>query len=196
MRVVEEVLPPGVQDCDHTGLGAEMLGVGGDDADCSCRRLEQDVIEDCLVLQGDRPHRCGHGEDEVEVGNRQQLGLSVGKPLRACQALALGTVPVAAGVVGDPGLAAVLAPLDVTTERRRPAYLDGGHDATLSVRETVALFGAKRIAVAAEDVRHLQPGAHETRSIGRRHRETQAIERAGRPGDQVGGDLGIARSRR
>ena len=65
--------------------------------------------DDRLVLQGDTGDRRRHGEDEVEIGDWQQLGLAIGEPLRAAQPLALWTVPVAAGVVGDTGSAAVLA---------------------------------------------------------------------------------------
>jgi hypothetical protein len=42
-----------------------------------------------------------HGEDDVAVRHRQQLGLSVGQPLSTRQSLTLRAVPVAAGIVQD-----------------------------------------------------------------------------------------------
>ena len=60
----------------------------------------------------------------MEVADRQQVGLALGKPRPRRRALALRAVPVAAGVVGDAPLAAVLAGLDVTAERRGAAVLD------------------------------------------------------------------------
>jgi hypothetical protein len=45
-------LTPGVQNGDHSGLGTEMLEISTDDADRFCRRLEQNVVHDGLVLQG------------------------------------------------------------------------------------------------------------------------------------------------
>ena len=90
----------------------------------SRRRPEQDVVDDRLVLQRDGGDRRRHGEDDVEVRHRQQLGLAISEPLRAGQTLALRAVPVAAGIVGDAGLAAILAALDMAAERRRPAGLD------------------------------------------------------------------------
>ena len=69
MRVVEEVLAPGVQDCDHASLSTEMLVVGGDDAHRFGRRLEQDVVDDRFVLQTNRCYRRRHGEDDMVVGN-------------------------------------------------------------------------------------------------------------------------------
>ena len=44
--------------------------------------------------------------DDMEVRHRQQLGLALGEPLARSSTLALGTVPVAATVVGDERVAA------------------------------------------------------------------------------------------
>ena len=62
-------------------------------------------------------------------------------------------------IVGDPALAAVLALLDMSAQRRGAARLDGGHHATLVNRQPIALRGAKCGAVTAEDIRHLDPRA-------------------------------------
>jgi hypothetical protein len=50
--------------------------------------------------------------------------------------------------VGDASLAAILAALDMSPERRHPSGLDRGHDLALIVGEPVALRGAKTAAVA------------------------------------------------
>ena len=121
MRVVDQVLPPGVQHRGHANRGPEMLGIGGDGLHRLGRRSEQDVVDDRLVLQRDAGDRRRHREYDMEVGDRQQLGLAIGDPLRAGQTLALRAVPVAAGIVGDADVAAILAALDMAAERRRPA---------------------------------------------------------------------------
>ena len=155
-----------MQHGDHAGLGAEMFGIGGDGAHRLGRRLEQDVVDDGLVLQGDRGDRRGHGEHDMEVWDRQQLGLPVGEPLRPSQALAFGAMPVAAAIVGDAHLAAVGAPLDMAAERRRAAGLDGAHDPTLPVGQGRGVFGAIGGPVAAEDIRHLQRGPQAAAQFG------------------------------
>ena len=136
------------------------LWIGADDADRLGRGLEQDVVHDRLVLERDGGDGRRHGEDDVEIRDRQQVGLTIGQPLGARQALALGAVPVATAVVGDADHAAVVALLDMPAERRGAASLDRGHDAALVGQEPTALRGTERIAMAAEDVRHLQRGAH------------------------------------
>jgi hypothetical protein len=40
---------------------------------------EQDGIDDGLIVESDLGDRRRHGEDDVEVRHRQQLGLSVGQ---------------------------------------------------------------------------------------------------------------------
>ena len=53
-------------------------------------------------------------------------------------------------------MAAILAALDMTAERWRSACLDRGCDLALVVGQPVALGSAKSVAVAAENIRHLQ----------------------------------------
>ena len=76
-----------------------------------------------------------HGEHDVEVRHVEQLGLAVREPLRARQTLALGAVPVAAGVVSDPLMAALAASLDMTAERGGAAILDRAHGMSLRRRQ-------------------------------------------------------------
>ena len=84
---------------------------------------------------------------------------------------------VATRVVGDAAFAAVLALLDMAAEGGCPTCLDRRHDTTLSVRQMVSLLGAIGGAVVAEDIRHLERGPHDGRSVRwRRHHEAQAVQ--------------------
>ena len=96
-------------------------------------------------------------------------------------------------MAGEP---AVGAAFDVPAQHRCPARLDCCHDAALSAAELDRVGLPERCAVAAEDIRHLEHGPHCGRSVGRCHRQAQPIQRAGRIGDQVGGDLSVASRRR
>ena len=49
MRMMVQVLPPGVEHCDEAGLGAKMLRIGGDRAQRLGRGAEQDGV-DCLLV--------------------------------------------------------------------------------------------------------------------------------------------------
>jgi hypothetical protein len=94
------VVAPGVEHRDEADLGAEMLRVGGDRAQCLGRRAEQNGVDPRLVVEGDLGHCRREREHDVEIGRRQQLGLSRGHPFGARLPLALRAMPVAAGVVG------------------------------------------------------------------------------------------------
>src|SRR5438105_1408544 len=92
----------------------------------------------------------------MEVWHRQQLGLARLKPGLRRRPLALGAVPVTARVIGDAGVRAVLAPLDMTTKLRRAAGLDRRHDTELAMAHMTGVAGAPRLSAAAEDIRHLK----------------------------------------
>ena len=90
VRVMGQGLAPAVQDRDHAGLGAEIFGIGSDGADRLGRGLEEDIVDDRLVLKGDRCERGRHGEDEMEIRDWQKFGAAVGQPLGGASPWHLG----------------------------------------------------------------------------------------------------------
>jgi hypothetical protein len=83
MGVVMQILSPGVQDGDEADLGAEVLWIGGDRAQCLACCPEQDGVDRLLVLERDLGYRRWQSEDDVEIRCRQQLGLPSGDPFGA-----------------------------------------------------------------------------------------------------------------
>ena len=71
-------------------------------------------------------------------------------------------MPVAAAVVGDGRVGAVLAARDVSAERRRAAALDGAHHLQLGKAHVAAVGLTPGGPVVAEDVRDLQSGTGHT----------------------------------
>src|SRR5713226_455973 len=74
-------------------------------------------------------------------------------------------MPVAAGVVGDLGMAAlvVLTARDMAAERRRAAALDRRHHLELAEADMAGIGLAPRWSMAAEDIRNLQPWTRQQR---------------------------------
>jgi hypothetical protein len=140
--------------------------MGGDCVQRLGRGLEQDGVDRRLVLEGDFGGRRRQCEHDVEIWHRQQFGLALGQPRCPRRALAFRAMAVAAGIIGDTNEAAFRAALDMAAERRGPARLDRAHDATLGSTKMTGMGLAIRLAVAAEDVRHLQCG-HDRRGSGR-----------------------------
>src|SRR5580704_7894461 len=80
-----------------------------------------------------------NAEDEMIVVDGQKLQLSLGQPLVASASLALGAVPIAAGVVRDSLMSAANARIAMTTE--------GGGTATQDRIEHLALRPGQRSAI-------------------------------------------------
>jgi len=64
-------------------------------------------------------------------------------------------VPVAAGVVADAPVRAVLAAFDMATQRRRSAALDCRHDLQLNEADVAGMGCTPSQPAVTEDVRHL-----------------------------------------
>jgi hypothetical protein len=144
-----------VQHGGEPDAGAKVLGVGRNRDQGLGGGFEQQVIDDRLVLIGDVGDRPRQGEDDMEIGYGQQLGLAVGQPLLGSHGLALRTVPVAAGVIGDAQVGAGLTAFDMTAQRRCSAALDRRHDLQLAEAHMAGMGRTPNRPAAAEDVRHL-----------------------------------------
>jgi len=129
-----------------------MLWISGDGEQRLGRRAEQQIVDHRLVLIGDRGDLGRQREDQMEVADRQQIGLARGKPISRRRALALGAMPVATRVVGDPAMAAILTALDVAAEGSRAAVLDGRHHLELAKADMPGIGLAPGGPVAMEDV--------------------------------------------
>ena len=164
MGMMRQCLTPGVQDGDDTDLGTEPARVRGERHHRLGGRLEQDGVDSGLVLEGYHCDRRRQREDDVEVGNRKEFGLARGEPSCAGQSLALRTVPVAAGVVGDSHHATVVAGLDVTAERPRTARRDCAHHAPFDTAKMAGVRMAISIAMAAQDIGDLDDGSVRTKA--------------------------------
>src|SRR3546814_14575747 len=108
-----------------------MLGSSGDGQHRIGRGLEQQVIDQRLVVEGDRGDLGRQRKDDVEIADRKQVGLAGLEPGACSGALASGAVPVAAAVVSDAPVAAVGTGLDVPTESGSAAMLDRRPDLEL-----------------------------------------------------------------
>jgi hypothetical protein len=84
-----------VEDGGQPDAGTEMLRVGGDGQHRLGGCPEQQVVDGGLVLEGDLRDLGGQGEHDVEVADRQEVGLACGQPRAGRRSLALRAVPVA-----------------------------------------------------------------------------------------------------
>ena len=145
-----------MQHGDDADAGAEVLRVGGNGGHRLGRGLEQQTVEGGLVLERNVGDLGGQCEHDVEVADREEVGLALGQPGARGRALAARAVPVPAGVVGDPPVPAAGAGLDVTTHDGGAAVFDGRHDLELVEAEVASAGGPIRRTGSAEDVGDLE----------------------------------------
>jgi hypothetical protein len=100
-------------------------------------RFEEQVVDKPVVELSEQADLIGQGEDDMEVADRKQLALPSVDPFDHLGVLALRAVAIATGVIRDSRGAAVIALIDVATERRRAAAFDVIQDAVVMKREFV-----------------------------------------------------------
>jgi hypothetical protein len=199
--VVEQRLGPGVQDGEKADLSAEMTRVAGDLEQCLRCGAKEDLVDRLLVVPRQGGNFCGHGEHDVEVGNRQKILGTRREPLGTLVPEARGAVAAAAAVVGRVLGPAVLAPVEMPPERGGAAAPEQREHCLLGGRHRLAIRRNERSAETADDVaqcgrrrivyarrRALRPNTRQER-----WKLSDQVQRAARRRDQAALDVGVER---
>ena len=152
----QEVLPPAVENGKETDARAEVAGIGGDGLQSGGAGGKQDFVQRRLIPQDQIVELFGDGENHVVVIDGQQFPLPAFDPLSPGPALAFRTMTVTTGVIGNPFVVALAAPLQVASQSGGAARFDGVHQ--LELMEGQAIFPAVLGTVGAEDAGHLKSG--------------------------------------
>jgi hypothetical protein len=104
---------------------------------------------------GDVGDRSRQGEDDMKIRHRQEFSLALGQPFLGSGGLTLRAMPIAAGVIRNAQVGAVLTAFDMAAQRRRSAALDCRHDLELAEAHMAGMGGTPSRPAVAEDVRHL-----------------------------------------
>jgi hypothetical protein len=103
-----EGLAPGVEDGAEAELSVEVLRIASKRLERLARRAEEQIVEDPRSGEGQRAQLVRQREDDMEVGDGEQIGAARREPILLGEELTLGAVAVATGVVdGTPMPAAV-----------------------------------------------------------------------------------------
>jgi len=80
MGMMSHGLPPGMQNREEPNPGAEPFPIGRDGLERLSRSPKQHAIQESLVLERKGGESLRERENNVEVLNGEQLGLTVMKP--------------------------------------------------------------------------------------------------------------------
>ena len=134
MKMVQHCLGPGMKHTDESGLALEPpLGISGKYFDHLINRREQQVQQESHIAQDDRVQVMGKRKHQVIICSGQHLGLTIDQPLFLGDRLALGTMPVPAGVVGILLVVTMRAKFNMTAQSGCPAGNDLIHNLYLGV---------------------------------------------------------------
>src|SRR5687767_2543623 len=143
-----------MEDHDATQLAAEVVLTELE------QRLtgspKQEAEEQPFIAQDERVEGMRQCKDGVKVRDREKVGLAIGYPLGFGEALALGTVPIAARVVGVALEAALRALLHVPAKLGRATGRNGLQDPLLARGDRMGLPIA--VAIQPDDVGHFPAG--------------------------------------
>jgi hypothetical protein len=155
VRVVEQLLGPGVQDGKHADRRSDMASVVGEFDDGLRGGLHQEGVAVTLVGAQYVAEFLGHGHGDVEIARRQHLGLAGFEPALGLSAMTFGTTPVLAGMIGEDLGGALVATPEPPSEGFGAASLDVGDGAPVRRRHRRAMSRQVLAREAAKDVRDL-----------------------------------------
>jgi len=145
---------PGVEDAGPADACPKMLGICGQGKEGFVRGLKQSGVAPSLIGSGEGVKVVGQGKDGMEVGHRKKLPRPSFDPLLLVEVLALGAVPIAAGVVDTQIAFAGIAAKEMAAEDGSPAQFNGAHGGALLRRDRPA--SAVKFSVVAENVRDFE----------------------------------------
>jgi len=154
VRMADQRLAPRVEDGEHAALRAEMAGGRRDLSACGRAQLQEPRVQTGTVPIRQEQERMRQREDDVHIRHVEEIALACGEPAVACQRLALRTVAVPTGVIGDGLMAAGVTPIEMTAERCGPTARDRPKDRSLLNAQPRMLL-EERIALRVEDIGHL-----------------------------------------
>jgi hypothetical protein len=116
VRMMMQILAPGVQHGEKADVRSQVLGVMGNGLQCFGCGTKQDAVDRSFVLQGEWADFFWQREDDMEVGHVKEVLLSGFKPTSTSGSLTLRAVSIATGVVGDLLVSAMVTLLLVSPE--------------------------------------------------------------------------------
>jgi hypothetical protein len=108
MGMKVEVLVPGVKDRREADLGPQAVIVPGKLPEGAGSGCEEEIEDEFFVAQGQGVEFVGQGYHQVKVVSWQESLSTFFQPLCLLEALALGAVAIAAGVIRDSKVTAAM----------------------------------------------------------------------------------------
>src|SRR6266566_5125184 len=156
MRVGRELLTPGMQNAAEADFRTEVLGIAGHFEKSFRTGAKQEIVEDFLVLQDQGGQRTRKRENHMDVTRGEKLLATRCEPAVASSCLALWTVPIAAGVVGDGAMSAAGAFIEMSAERGGATPRNGQEHFNVLPGDPLTASFDECVSRSADQIGHLE----------------------------------------
>src|SRR5258707_3982667 len=125
VRMMQQLLIPGMQDAEEPNLSTEMFGILGDLEQSLGAGAKQKAVDFTLVLERQRSQLMRQCEDDMDVRHRQKVPAARIEPAVTGVGLALRTMPISTRVIGDGLIVATGTCINMSAEYGCSAVQDG-----------------------------------------------------------------------
>ena len=152
MGMVEKVTCPGMQDAYQADLSADVVRVLRQFLGRFSRSAKEQGIDQLLVGTSQLPQFRREREGQHEIGDGQEQFPLDFQPGLGLLMLAFGAMTATAGVVTVLKFPAGRAAIQLSTERFRPAALDGPHRLEMTGEQLARIFLAIGCPILAQNI--------------------------------------------
>jgi hypothetical protein len=156
MGMMLEFLTPGMEHAEEADFGAQMAGIAGDFEQGLGAGPEQEIVDDLLVLQGQRGETTRKGEDDMNVGGGQEFPAARSQPTIASEGLTLGTVSVSARIERVGTIPAAGTAITVPAQGGGAAALDGRQHFPMLAGDPATTRFDELLSRHPDEIGHLQ----------------------------------------
>ena len=156
MRVVLELLAPGMEHRQTAKLGPEMLGVAADIQQALGYGMKEEGIEHAGIVKDEGTEFLRQGGNHMDVRCGQDFSLSIGEPGGLSRPVTFWATAVPARVVRRLLVVAAVALGQVSAEGGGAAQLNGTQGAMLRTAQSVPIALQEGLAMLAHHVSHFE----------------------------------------
>ena len=155
MGMHRQLLSPGMQYPEETDLSSQPLPISAKGQQRFGGNIKEKAVDQLLIEEAHGEDGVGQGEYHMIIRHRKEIVESLFHPLSPSASLALGAVPVPAGIIGQLDVSAVVTAVHMITQIAAAAALDGTHDGLLFRGQRMR--GAIRFSVGTKNISDFIP---------------------------------------
>lgn len=161
VRMMEQVLPPGMKDAEKANLSSQVFRIGGNLQESCGAGSKQKCVNQFLIMKRQKRKCVRNRKNQMDVWNGEEFPLAGRQPLLPGMVQTLRTMPIPAAVVRDGcDMTASRTTVPVSSKRCRPATLDGRKHFEVQHCQPGPMFLDEAFSCRANDVRHLERRPH------------------------------------